>query len=98
AVTLLTRALKAAPGRNELAFMLGQLYGRKGDYKTARQLLEQVTKSASEEELRQHAEIALKQLVAMQEQIETYERNRKSGSARGTSGVGTNTPNTTIVV
>jgi tetratricopeptide (TPR) repeat protein len=96
AVTLLTRALKAAPGRNELAFMLGQLYGRKGDYKTARQLLEQVTKSTSEEELRQHAEMVLKQLIAMQEQIETYERNRKSDSGRSTAG-GT-TQNTTIVV
>jgi hypothetical protein len=78
--------------------MLGQLYGRKGDYKTARQLLEQVTKSTSEEELRQHAEMVLKQLIAMQEQIETYERNRKSNSTRSTSGTGGATENTTIVV
>jgi len=78
-MTLLTRALKAAPGRNELVFHAGPALRTKDDYKTARLLLEQVTKSAADEELRQHAETVLKQLVAMQEQIDRYEQTRKRG-------------------
>src|SRR6185295_9305629 len=77
AMSMLSKAVAAEPGRNELVFMLGQLYGRKGDYAKARQLLEQVAKSNAEEELRQHAEALLKQFVAMQQQMEQYNQTRR---------------------
>jgi tetratricopeptide (TPR) repeat protein len=78
AVTLLTRALKISPGRNDLVFMLGQLYARTGDYKRAVQLLEQVTKSNAAEELRQRAQNVLTQFASFQKQQEQYEQARKS--------------------
>lgn len=72
--TLLTRALKISPGRNDLVFMLGQLYLRTADFKQARQLLEQVAKSNAEDEMRQNAQSLLGQLTAMEEQQEKYKQ------------------------
>ena len=88
ALKLLTGALKRSPGRNDLVFMLGQLYARTGDYKQALQLLEQVTKSNADEEVRQHAQAILTQLVAFQKQREQYEEARKSSGSSGTGGGG----------
>ncbi len=75
---LLTQALRSSPGRTELAFMLGQVYMRSGDYKQARALLEQVVKSKAEDETRRHAEMMLNQLVGFMEQQARYEELRKS--------------------
>jgi FimV-like protein len=75
---LLTQALRSSPGRTELAFMLGQLYMRSGDYKQARTLLEQVVKSKAEDDTRRHAEMMLNQLVNFIEQQARYEEQRRS--------------------
>ena len=90
ALKLLTGALKRSPGRNDLVFMLGQLYAKTGDYKQALQLLEQVTKSNADEEVRQHAQAVLAQLVAFQKQREQYEEARKSSGSSGIAGGGNN--------
>ena len=73
--TLVTNAIKTSPGRSDLVFMLGQLYLRTGDYKEARQLLEQVIKSNAEDDMRQNAQILLSQLTTMETQREEYKRN-----------------------
>jgi tetratricopeptide (TPR) repeat protein len=88
ALRFLTAAVKTSPGRNDLVFMLAQLYARTGDYKQALLLLEQVTKSNADEEVRQHAQSVLAQLVAFQKQREQYEQTRKPSVSSGTGGGG----------
>jgi len=83
---LLTQAIKNSPGRNDLLFMLGQLYMRTGDYKQAQLVFQQVVKSNAKDEVRQRAESVLTQLVAFQKQREQYEQARKSSGANLTTG------------
>ena len=96
-VKLLNTALRISPGRNDLVFMLGQLYARTGDYKRAVQLLDQVTKSNADDDLRQQAQTVLTQLAAFQQQQEQYEQAQESRGSRGTTrGAQTPTVDTTI--
>lgn len=67
AIVSLKRVVALTPGRHDLVFMLGQLYLHNGDSKMAWQLLEQVTKSKADEQLRQHAESLLKQIQTLEE-------------------------------
>jgi predicted Zn-dependent protease len=66
---MLKRALAASPGRNDLVFMMAQLYMRKEDFKTARQLIEKLRGDNNEPEMRQRAQSLLAQLVAVEEQL-----------------------------
>ncbi|HEV8430929.1 MAG TPA: DUF1570 domain-containing protein [Pyrinomonadaceae bacterium] len=67
------RILITSPGRHDFMYMLGQLYARKGDYRMARELLEIVTKSNAEEEVRRHAEQLLKEIRAYEDAKAKYE-------------------------
>ena len=87
AQTLLLRALQLSPGRTQLAFMLGQLYLRSGDYKQARELIERVVKSNVEDELRAHAELLLKQITAVQEFQQRSKQNLSTSKAPGANTV-----------
>ena len=81
---LLKRALTKSPGRNDLVFMLAQLYLRSSDYKNARQLLEQVTKSNAQDEIRRQAQSLLTQVVQFQQRqqrLEADTRERSSAAA-----------------
>jgi tetratricopeptide (TPR) repeat protein len=60
AISTLKRVLSEMPGQHNLAYMLGQLYAHKDDYKNARELLEQVLKSNADEGVRQQSESLLK--------------------------------------
>ena len=75
--TLIIRALQLSPGRNELVFMLSQLLLHDGNYKEARELLERLVKSNADDELRQHAEILLKEIVS----VESFQQSSKSNLA-----------------
>jgi FimV-like protein len=77
---LVLRALKLSPGRNELIFMLGQLYLRTEDYKTARKLLENVAKKSNDDQMRQQAESMLAQLAAFEEQQERFKQSQLQAS------------------
>ncbi len=68
-VQMLKRALTTSPGRNDLVFMLAQVYMRKADYKIARELLQKLSENNSDAELRQRAQTMLAQLVTMEEQL-----------------------------
>ena len=63
---LLKHASAAAPNRNDLVFMLAQLYMRKQDFKTAHELID---KLKLDPELRDRAQGLLAQLNAVEEQI-----------------------------
>jgi tetratricopeptide (TPR) repeat protein len=67
AIEALKKALKDSPGRHEFSFTLAQLYARTGDYKTARQMFEQITQSNADEYLRQHSEMLLNQIRGIEE-------------------------------
>jgi len=68
-VQMLKRALTTSPGRNDLVFMLAQVYMRKEDHKIARELLQKLSENNSDAELRQRAQTMLAQLVTMEEQL-----------------------------
>jgi tetratricopeptide (TPR) repeat protein len=67
-VELLKHALTTSPGRNDLVFMLAQIYLRKEDYKTTRQLLEKLSANNNDAQLRQRAQALLAQLATIEEQ------------------------------
>jgi tetratricopeptide (TPR) repeat protein len=75
AIESLKQAVKAAPGRDDFSFTLAQLYARIGDYKTSRQMLEQVAKSANADEyLRQHSATLLKQIQEIEDTAGTFDQ------------------------
>lgn len=71
-VELLKRALAVSPGRNDLVFMLAQVFMRKEDYKTARQLLEKLSGNNADAKVRQRAESLLAQIVSIEEQMARF--------------------------
>ena len=66
-VAMLKHALIASPGRNDLVFMLAQIYLRQENYKTARQLLEPLSRNP-DSELRQQSQGLLAQIASLEEQ------------------------------
>lgn len=72
AIELLKQALRVSPGRHEFAFTLAQLYARNGDYKAARQMLEQLTQSNAAEYIRQGSEMMLQQIKGIESREGTY--------------------------
>ena len=85
-VELLKRALAGSPGRNDLIFMMAQVYMRKEDYKTARQLLEKLSGNTADEEMRQGAVALLAQIVSIEEELA---RVRAEGNGQRVSPPGT---------
>jgi len=85
AIEALKKALSVSPNRTDFTFTLAQLYMRDRDYKTSRQLLEQVSKS-DEEHLRKSAEVMLTQLAGMEEQMARFEQMKKTSAAAESSG------------
>lgn len=82
ALAQLKKAAAESPGRNDLLFMLAQLYMRTNDFKTARQLLEQITHSDAEDEVRDHAQSLLTQATSLQQQQERFEAEKKARGER----------------
>ena len=67
-VEMLKRILAGSPRRNDLMFMLAQLYMRKEDFKPARELIEKII-GGGDAEMRQRAQGLLAQLVSFEEQL-----------------------------
>lgn len=82
AIDSLKKVLSASPGRHDFSLTLAQLYARTGDYKTARQMLEQLSKSNAEAELRQHSEMLLQQIKGIEERANAYpDQLKRSGAS-----------------
>lgn len=81
AIESLKKALTTSPGRHDFSFTLAQLYARSGDYKTARQMLEQLVASNAEEALRRHSEMLLQQIKGIQDREGTYVDQLKQSRA-----------------
>ena len=77
---MLKSALAASPSRNDLVFMLAQLYLRKEDFKTARQLIARLN-GDSDPEMRRRAQGLLAQLIAVEEQLARIRKEQSSALA-----------------
>jgi tetratricopeptide (TPR) repeat protein len=96
AITSLKRVMSSLPGNHQGAFMLGQLYLRKNEFKSAREMLEQVTKSNADEGTRKNAEQLLGAIRTMEEQGAQVPAMKQSGGATSTEVVSvTRDPETT---
>jgi FimV-like protein len=75
-IAFLKRVLEMSPGRNTLLFTLAQVYMKKQDFKTAREILERLRENNGDQHLRQQAQSLLTQLAV----IAAYEaRSREHG-------------------
>lgn len=81
AIESLKKALAVSPGRHDFSFTLAQLYARSGDYKTAARMLEQLTKSNADEDLRRHSDMLLQQVKGIQDREGTYVDQLKQSRA-----------------
>jgi len=77
AIASMKQALNVAPGRHDFSLTLAQLYARTGDFKQARQILEQIAKSDAQDHIRQASEIMLKQVQTIEENKARYEEAKK---------------------
>jgi len=95
-IASLKQLLVSMPGRQDFAFMLGQLYFHKGDAKAARELLEQVVKSNADQETVQRSQQLLTQLRSVEEQLARNEAAKRAIAMNATtvtvSAVETATP------
>ncbi len=88
-IGLIKRAIKLAPGREQYTFILAQIYLRKQEFKTVRQLLEPIAQSTSNgtaPQMRAQAQGLLNSVASMEEQIARYKsrENSSSGDAEST--------------
>jgi predicted Zn-dependent protease len=78
---LLKRVHAAFPGRNDLVFMLAQIYMRKEDFKTARQFIDKLSGDNNEIEMRQRAQRLLTQLVSLEENAERVRKEQERAAS-----------------
>lgn len=86
-IQTLKRQIQVNPGRADFKFMLAQLYTRNDDYKSARSLLEELTKVSKDEELARRSQSLLTQVARMEELSEKLKAQRASGNQLFTSTV-----------
>lgn len=77
---LLKGVLAKSPHRDDLIFMLAQLYLRKDDFKTTRQLVDKLSTS-NDEEIRQRAQGLLAQLTSVEQYRERAREVREQPAA-----------------
>ena len=82
-VDLLKQGLKEAPGRNDLQLMLAQVYLRKEEYKSSRQILARLSQNASDSEVRDRANSMLAQIESFEQRSARYRAAQESlGSSK----------------
>lgn len=90
-IEMLKRGLKGSPGRNDLLLMLAQIYLRKEDYKSSREILERLSKNASDDDVRERAKGMLEQVESFQQQMARYQAAREAAVANTASVSGNTT-------
>src|SRR5687767_1090744 len=86
-IDMLVKARSRAKGKNDLMFMLGQLYIAKRDYKSAKELIGQINSDNSQPEVVTRAQSMLRQIAAMEEHEENFRKSRlnSNGAAVATT-------------
>lgn len=97
-ITLLRQVLATSPGRNDLLFTLAQVYLRKQDFKTAREILERLAQNNGDQHLRQQAQALLGQLVEREKQVAAFEARRKEIEKNGPSPPSVVAPADAVIV
>jgi len=85
-IELLKRILASSPARNDLVFMLAQLYMRKEDFKTAHQLIDKLNGNNNDAEMRQRAQGLLAQLVSVEEHMARIRKEQEERASKSRSG------------
>jgi hypothetical protein len=80
-INLLRRAMALSPGDQKFGYVLAQIYLRKQDFKTARQILEPIARNNAEPEMQARAQSMLNQAAAFEEQVTRYNARREAASA-----------------
>lgn len=84
-IGLLKRVLATSPGRKDLLLTLAQIYSRQEDYKTARQILERLSRNNSDVSIRLQAESLLTRLTETEAQSARAASTRSSAFERNGS-------------
>jgi FimV-like protein len=84
-IKMLKNALNLSPGKQEYSFVLAQLYMRKEDFKTAREILEPIVHNNADPDQRAQAQGLLSTLKDREEQLARF---KESESERGNSSAG----------
>ena len=82
-LTLLKKALELQPGNQEYAFVIAQIYLRQEKYAEAKQLAENIYKTADEPQLRQQAQKLVNTLNEYEEKKAFYEKQEKDLEEKG---------------
>lgn len=92
-ISLLKRGLALSPGSAHFGFMLAQLYMRKEDFKSARQLLEPMAREGggADPQLRANAQSLLDTVAQIEEQMARHQERRSETDG---GGGGSNSGNT----
>jgi tetratricopeptide (TPR) repeat protein len=80
--SLLKRALELAPGRQEFAFVLAQVYLRQQNYEAARRTIEPLAQGGREPDLRAKAQSLLGTIAKVTERMAELQAERKAASVR----------------
>jgi tetratricopeptide (TPR) repeat protein len=80
-IELLKRALQLAPGEERFRLDLAQLYLRKQEFDAARKIVEPLSQTSPDPQVKAHAQSILKSIVSFQEQEAKFKSARESGGA-----------------
>ena len=78
---MLKRALAASPSRNDLVFMMAQIYMRQEDFKMAHQLIDKLLGNNNDADTRHQAQALLAQLVSVEKQLADVSAGREEQAA-----------------
>ena len=84
-IGLVKRVLGTSPGRKDLLLTLAQIYSRREDYQTARQILEQLGRNNSDPSIRRQAESLLIRLTEKEAQTARLQMLRNSAGEKSGS-------------
>ena len=81
-IDMLVKARSRAKGKNDLMFMLAQLYMAKRDYKSAKELIGKINASNSQPEVVAQAQSMLSHIAAMEEHEANFRNSRSTSNGQ----------------
>lgn len=81
-IDMLVKARSRAKGKNDLMFMLAQLYMAKRDYQSAKELIGKINANNSQPELVTRAQSMLRQIAAMEEHEANFRNSRRTSNGQ----------------
>jgi tetratricopeptide (TPR) repeat protein len=91
-IKMMKDALALSPGKQEYSFVLAQLYMRKEEFQTARQVLEPIAINSSDPDLRAHARALIDSLKSREEQAARFKALEKDNLKMSDDGGASSQP------